>query len=44
MKKKSFSVVKDKDRNSGGININGNLQCTLCVVWKATTSLDWIDD
>lgn len=44
MKKKSFSMVKDKDRNSGGVNIYRNLQCALGVGWKATTSLDWDDD
>lgn len=44
MKKKSFFMVKDKDRNSGGININRNLHCTHCAGWKATTLLDWDDE
>lgn len=39
-KKQSFSVVKDKDGKSGGINLKENLQCTHCVGWKATTALD----
>lgn len=42
--KKRFSMVKDKDKKSGGINIKGNLQCALCVGCKATTSLGWDDD
>lgn len=37
-------MVKDKDTNSEGVNISGNLQCTLCIGWKAATSLDWDDD
>lgn len=39
-KKQSFSEVEDKDGKSGGINLNGNLHCTHCVRWKATTTLD----
>jgi len=39
-KKQSFSVVENKDGKLGGINLNGNLQCTHCVDWKATTALD----
>lgn len=37
-------MVKDKDRNSGGIIINGNLERTLCIGWKVTTTLDEDDD
>lgn len=40
IKKQIFSVVKDKDAKSGGINPNGNLQCTHSIGWKAVTNWD----
>lgn len=38
--KQNISVVKDKGRKTGGINLNGNLQCTRSVGWKTVTTLD----